>query len=283
MRSDTVLFIITHQRAEKQLTLEMLKKAKYKGEVRLVVDDKDNEINKYRKKYGEILLEFNKQELAKNADTHINKFPMGSALFARNVCSLFAQKLGAKYYFICDDDIKCIKYKDSRGNKLQTSTVKDVDSVLEAFVNYMDKTTICSLGVPPDGAYIGGINDTVRKGVKWDIANLALCRTDNPVSYKSIMWEDMATLTRDLQVGKIEFSPMLLSQVTPENGAMTGGCKSMYENTSDYSNAFMVLMARPDSVVIKNKEGAYVMRVNKAVLHPYILGEEYKKAAQYEK
>lgn len=223
MRNDTILFIITHQRAEKQLTLETLKKAKYKGKVRLVVDDEDNEINKYREKYGEILLEFNKQNLAENMDTHINKFPMGSALFARNACFLFAQKLGAKYYFICDDDIKCIKYKDSRGDKLQTSIVKDVDSVLEALVNYMDKTTIYSLGVPPDGAYIGGINDTVRKGVKWSIVNFALCRTDKPVSYKSIMWEDMATLVRDLQVGNIGFSPMLLSQVTPAIGTMVGG------------------------------------------------------------
>lgn len=56
----------------------------------------------------------------------------------------------------------------------------------------------------------------------------------------------------------------------------------MYENTSDYSNAFMVLIARPDAVKIKNKKGAYVMRTNKAVLHPYILGEKHKKDVRHE-
>lgn len=51
MRDDTVLFIITHQRAEKQLTLNYLKKAGYSGEIFLVVDNKDKDLEMYKKKY----------------------------------------------------------------------------------------------------------------------------------------------------------------------------------------------------------------------------------------
>ena len=51
MRDDTVLFIITHQRSEKQLTLNYPKKAGYSGEIFLVVDNKDKDLEMYKKKY----------------------------------------------------------------------------------------------------------------------------------------------------------------------------------------------------------------------------------------
>lgn len=93
MRDDTVLFIITHQRAEKQLTLNYLKKAGYSGEIFLVVDNKDKDLEMYKKKYKDMLLIFDKEDYAKDVDAHINKFPMNGALFARNACIDFAKKM----------------------------------------------------------------------------------------------------------------------------------------------------------------------------------------------
>lgn len=49
MRNDTAIFIITHQRADKQLTLKMLKQSGYSGKVYLVVDDMDCQLQEYRK------------------------------------------------------------------------------------------------------------------------------------------------------------------------------------------------------------------------------------------
>lgn len=53
MRDNVAIFIITHQRADKQLTLKMLKSCGYTGKVYLVVDDMDSQIAEYRKKIWE--------------------------------------------------------------------------------------------------------------------------------------------------------------------------------------------------------------------------------------
>lgn len=64
MRNDVVVFIITHHRAEKQLTLNCLRKAGYSGEIYLVVDNQDKELEIYKKNYKDKLLIFDKKEYA---------------------------------------------------------------------------------------------------------------------------------------------------------------------------------------------------------------------------
>ena len=56
MRKDTAVFIITHGRAEKQLTLDLLRQSEYSGKIYLVVDNKDEQLSEYKKKYGDMLL-----------------------------------------------------------------------------------------------------------------------------------------------------------------------------------------------------------------------------------
>lgn len=277
MRKDTAVFIITHGRAEKQLTLDLLRQSEYSGKIYLVVDNKDEQLSEYKKKYGDMLLVFDKKKYAKGIDTHINSFGMNSALFARNACVDFARQLTFKYYFVCDDDIKCVKFKDGRAGKLKTQVAKNIERIFSAMVRYMENAPLQELGIIPDNTYIGGVNNSVKRGIKWNVCQIALFKTASPVTFKSIMWEDVATLSRDIKTGKIEFSPMFLSQCTPANGTNEGGCKKMYENSSDYANSFMVLLDRPDAIKIEFKKGKFMMRSNHAAMHPCIIHERYRK------
>lgn len=277
MREDTAVFIITHKRAEKQLTLDVLKESGYSGEIYLVVDDKDEQLSEYKKRYEDILLIFSKKDYAKNVDTHINNFSMSSALFARNACVDFAKKMGFDYYFVCDDDIKCIKFKDGHTGKLRTQVAKDIERVFSALVEYMENAPLQALGIISDNTYIGGVNSSVKKGIRWSVCQVALFKTSQPMEFKSAIWEDVATLSRDIKLGKVEFSPMCLSQCTPANGTNAGGCKEMYENSSDYINSFMVLLDRPDAIKIEFKKGKFMMKSDHSALHPCIINEKYKK------
>ena len=93
-------------------------------------------------------------------------------------------------------------------------------------------------------------------------------------------WSDSgyrALSAKNIKTGKIEFSPMFLSQCTPANGTNEGGCKKMYENSSDYANSFMVLLDRPDAIKIEFKKGKFMMRSNHAAMHPCIIHERYRK------
>lgn len=278
MRNDVAVFIITHNRAEKQLTFNCLRKAGYSGEIYLVVDNQDKELEIYKKNYKDKLLIFDKKEYAVNVDTHINKFPMNGALFARNACVDFAKKLRKKFYFVCDDDIRRLNIKDGHSGKMVTQKIsKNVDKVIESLVRYLEDTNITAIGMPEDGAYIGGMNGYVKDGVKFTLSKFMLYRTDDPVIYESIMWEDTAAVIRDLQIGKVEFSPMILSTNTPENGTNAGGCKEMYAKSSNYTNVFMVLMSRPDVIMIVPKKNDFTMKINSKALRPYILNERYRK------
>lgn len=243
-----------------------------------MVDNKDKDLEMYKKKYKDMLLIFDKEDYAKDVDAHINKFPMNGALFARNACIDFAKKMKKEFYCVCDDDIQCVKLKDSRSGKLETTKItKRIDEIISYLIGYMEKTVITALGIPEDGAYIGGVNQNVKDGIKFTLSKFMLYRTKEPVIYESIMWEDAAAVMRDLSIGKVEFSPMILSVTAPENGTNAGGCQELYKKSSNYANAFMVLMARPDTVKITYKKDDFIMRISKTTLHPYIINQHYKK------
>ena len=281
MRNDTAIFIITHQRADKQLTLKMLKQLGYSGKVYLVVDDMDCQLQEYRKRYGDNILVFSKKKYAEKVDTHINKFRMSSAVFARNACIDMAKEMGLNFYFVCDDDIKCTYVKDGKTGKMVTHKITDIEAVLSKLVGFMENTRIHAVAFADNGAYIGGINQDVRNGVKYVLTKFMLYRTDDPVIYESIMWEDQASCYRDLGVGKIDFSIMFLSAATPPNEKSAGGCADMYRASTDYANSFMVLMARPDCVkIVPGKEGECRMRTKQTALHPMILHEKYRRAGE---
>lgn len=62
-----------------------------------MVDNKDKDLEMYKKKYKDMLLIFDKEDYAKDVDAHINKFPMNGALFARNACIDFAKKMKKEF------------------------------------------------------------------------------------------------------------------------------------------------------------------------------------------
>lgn len=226
-----------------------------------------------------MVLVFNKKKYAENVDTHINKFGMSSALFARNACIDIAKDMGLKFYFVCDDDIRCTYFKDARTGKMVTTKITNIDAILFRLVAFMENTSIHAVAFADNGAYIGGVNQEVRKGVKYVLTKFMLYRTSDPVAYESIMWEDQASCYRDLKIGKINFSIMFLSAATPLNEKSAGGCSEMYRQSTDYVNSFMVLMGRPDCVVITpGKGGKCRMRTKQSALHPMILNEKYQRA-----
>lgn len=108
----SVVFIITHGRANDQKSLNLLKKLKCKHEIFLVVDDMDNQIEMYNKKYGDMVLIYDKKAIAEKCDTYINEFPLSASIFARNACLEMAKKLNADLYWVLDDDITSLSYKN---------------------------------------------------------------------------------------------------------------------------------------------------------------------------
>lgn len=281
MRSDVAVFIITHKRADKPLTYNLFKRARYSGKVYLVVDDKDEQLSEYRAKYKDRVLVFRKDDYKKNVDTHINKFEMNGAIFARNACIDFAQKMKLKYFFVCDDDLKKIYFKNPTTGKMVTKEASsNIERIFEHMVEYMETARqIAALAVADNGTFFGGINKTVEAGVKYTLTKMMLYRAEKPIKYESILFEDTATICNGYRIGKIGFSVMPVSVISQENGTTDGGCKELYEKMSYYVGDFMTLMCRPDAIrIIQNKSGELIGNAMQINLYPKIINENYKKA-----
>ena len=48
MRNDFAVFILTHGRADEMVTIKALKKGHYTGKIYLILDDEDEQVNRYR-------------------------------------------------------------------------------------------------------------------------------------------------------------------------------------------------------------------------------------------
>lgn len=277
MRNDTAVFIITHQRVNKQLTLKTLQKAKYSGDIFLVVDDMDSDLKKYKEKYGDIVLVFSKQEFWKDTDTYTNTKNMAACVYARNACIKFAQMLGYQYYFVCDDDIQRLNYRIPKNGKMQTKRVGKIEQLFEALINWLDRTEIKAIGVSENGTFLGGINQDVQAGVKYTMSKLMLYKTENPLKYRGIVFEDAVTVYEAYQRGEMMFSFMGVSQVTPANNTSAGGCAELYANSTSYVNYFYLVMCRPDTIKLTMRKQDFGIRKNRDSLYPKILNERWRK------
>ena len=255
MRNDVGVFIITHKRAEKVLTLEMFEKAKYSGQIWLVVDDQDEQLAQYKAKYKNLLV-FSKEDYKNDIDTHINKFEMNGAIFARNACNDFAQSMRLQYFFVCDDDLKRIYIKNPITGKMITKeSTKSIETIIEKMVEYLESAKqIKAIALADDGAFFGGINKEVQQGIKYTLTKIMLYRAEEPVKYESSLFEDMATVYSGYGIGELAFSIMMASVSSLKNGTNEGGCKELYEKLSYYIGGFMVMMCRPDAVKIIQKK-----------------------------
>ena len=106
------IFIMSHGRAEKVITYKTLQKSGYTGKVYIVCDNEDEQLDAYKKKYGDKVLVFDKRKTAERIDTGTNDNSDRRAIvYARNECFDFAEKLGYEYFLELDDDYSNFQYR----------------------------------------------------------------------------------------------------------------------------------------------------------------------------
>ena len=102
MRDDFAVFILTHGRADKVVTLKrVLQAGNYTGRWYMVIDNEDDQADAYIKKYGrENVVIFDKQAVDDWTDTADNFHEHRAIIYARNQSFYIAQELGLKYFLM---------------------------------------------------------------------------------------------------------------------------------------------------------------------------------------
>lgn len=283
MNKDRAVFIISYKRANNIKTLDFLKKVKYTGQVFIVVDDKDPELEEYKKNYAEKLCIFSKADAEKIFDKCDNFSNTNSSCFVRNAIFGIAEKLGVKSFLVLDDDYSQIHFRRPKGDKLGVKYMNagDMDYCLDACFDYIENTPrVDCFALAQSGDFIGGAKGYYKISGKRKIMNAFFFRTDNPIKFPGKMNEDVNCYLYYGSRGKLFFTTTAMSVQQELTQKASGGMTDIYKNNGTYIKSFYSVIVAPNAVKI-GTVGVHSPRIhhkinwNKAV--PKLIRQEYKK------
>lgn len=257
VRSDFCVFILTHGRADNVITVKTLRRQGYTGRVFLVIDDLDEQVERYRENFGaENVLVFDKEDAWRRCDPMDNAHRMGVILYARNACFDLARKVGVKYFLELDDDYKQFSFRWRNGEKLDWRDMDDLDSVFSAMVEFLIATNADTVAMAQAGDFAGGISSTAATHpVLRKAMNTFFCRTDRPVRFQGSINEDVSMYALAGLRGRLVLtltSVMIVQMVTQTN---TGGMTGTYLDGGTYLKSFYSVMAAPSCVKVSMIHG----------------------------
>lgn len=287
MNKDFCVFIISHGRADKVVTINTLAKAGYTGAFYIVCDNEDKTTAAYKKNFGSKVLIFDKLAYAAKVDSCDNFQNRRTTTHARNACFDFAQQLGYKFFLVLDDDYVEFRYTfDSKG-KFIKKRIKNINNVFSAFINFLDiDERIQSVCLLQGGDIFGGENCTnFKRNIfpfqKRKAMNSFFCKTDRRFWFFSRLNEDVNTYLALGNRGLLFFTiPDAYLQQT-QTQANAGGMSDAYLASGTYVKTFYTIMNFPSfaiaTVTASMKRMHHKIKWNNAI--PKILPESFRKIA----
>lgn len=280
---DFCAFILTHGRPENVITYKTLKCLGYTGKIYLVVDDEDSSLPLYREKYGEQVLVFSKDEVAKGfdlADTFHEK--KGAVIFARNACFELAKRVGCNHFIQLDDDYTDFVIRVMSQGKL-LARYASLDQIFAAVFHYYRSIPALSVALAQGGDFIGGVNSQMfRNGyrMKRKAMNSFFCSLDRPFQFVGRINEDVNTYTTLGSRGALFLTIPHFQLSQKQTQANAGGMTGTYLENGTYFKSFYSVMMQPSSVKIALM-GDHHKRIHHRVYWdkcvPKIINQKYKK------
>ena len=280
MRSDFAVLILTHGRANDQVTFHELEKRGYSGNAYLVIDDLDEQRAEYERLYGDSVIVFDKREYAKLVDTMTTDDELRSVVFARNAAYDIADDLGLSYFAMFDDDLSQFTFRYVKGGRLVSAPVTDFDALFESMVGFLETTGVTSLNIASSGALIGGLAGAYGNGMCWSISGAPVVRAGDRLRFIGVLNEDVNATLLGANSGQLVLELYSVTKGTPQRGTNDGGNHELYTENKQYVREFYSMLVHPSGMrIIVSKDGAS-LRKSKALLYPKIVSGRWKKHAQ---
>lgn len=281
MRNDFAVFILTHGRPHKQMTLRTLKRCNYTGKVYFVIDNEDDKAAEYYRLYGDRVLQFDKAAQAQKTDSMDNFNDRRVILYARNVCFELAEKLGLTYFLELDDDYDSFAYR-LPGKKF--TAVYNFDELCDVMIDFLESSpALASVAFLQGGDILGGMNNSsIKRGYKRKAMNTFFCSVKKPFRFIGRINEDVNVYTSLASRGAVFISTAkcIMNQLpTQSNG---GGMTDIYKAQGTYIKSFYTVMCMPSCTKI-SVMGVASIRIHHLIDYehccPKILSETVKKSA----
>lgn len=281
-KEEFCVFILSHGRPDKIVTLKSLERAGYTGKVFIVIDNEDSAADRYYELYGEKVLMFDKLKKSKEFDTADNFDNRKTIVYARNACFDLAEKVGCRYFIELDDDYSIFAYKFTETMDYHESGIRNLDLVWFYMLEFYKSIPAHTIAMAQGGDFIGGANGGIAKTwhVKRKAMNTFFCDTERRFDFLGRINEDVNTYTTEGNRGKIFLTVPLLSITQSTTQSNSGGMTDVYLETGTYLKSFYTVMYCPSFVKIyemgpTNKRLHHRISWNNAV--PKILRPELQK------
>lgn len=283
---DFAVFIITHERADRQLTTSSLVKRGYSGEIYYIIDNEDSQRGLYEQKFGEEnVFVIDKKESAKKFDTACNFGDYRATAYARNECWEIAKELGIRWFLMLDDDYTQFQYRIDSGMNYQDSNVGSIDEPIMAILDMFKKMPrVLSVAMAQGGDFIGGVNGGMAEvPVKRKLMNTFFCDVERPYQFLGASNEDVNLYVYRGWRGDVMFTVPFISIVQMAMQTQAGGMTGMYKQFGTYVKSFYSVLFNPSAVKLSVMQTGGEPRIhhkvnwNKAV--PKILPETARNRA----
>lgn len=280
MRDDFCAFILSHGRPDNVKTLKTLEKAGYTGAVYIVIDDDDDTEQEYRKKYGDMVLQFCKTEIAAKIDAADTSNDRRTIVYARNACFELAKQVGCRYFIELDDDYTSIEHRYIEQGKLRVRAVERLDNLIESMIEFMGASGALTVAFAQGGDFIGGAKAlNFRKGILRKAMNTFICDVERPFTFVGRINEDVNTYVTLGSRGGLMFTVCSASITQTQTQKSKGGMSDVYQDGTYQKSMYTVIM-HPSSVCVKemgekHKRLHHNIDWNSTV--PKIIREKWKK------
>lgn len=271
------ILIISHKRADTQLTYETFKKAGYTGEIYIVVDDEDPQLEDYKRKYGDIIKVFSKDEMLEITETVDNFRNKTNCVLPSMYLKKFAEENNLEFYMRVDDDILSVRERYVEDGLFKGKDVENLDKVIDLFIEYMRKANISCLSFGNDGGYIGGANGKFRNGMGRNNNQTFIMKTADKLEFIGTRAEDFNMVATYSKIGKLIYEVYKISIGSPERGSNEGGLKEDYEQSGFYTANFYSVIVAPYCCKIGMRNGKITLKRKWDRFAPMVISEVYKK------
>lgn len=280
---DFAVFILTYGRADRVHTYSTLRKSGYHGRVYLVCSTDDKQIDEYRKRYGDKVLVFDKEDYTNSIDTGDNNQKKNTVLFARNACYDLAESVGVKWILQLDDDYVDFRFKYNAQFEYGDKIVrKNLGQIFRITLQYFKSIPAASIAYSQGGDFIGGKDGQAHLGVwaKRKVMNTFFLTTERRMAFIGRMNDDVNTYIVHGSRGLIMFQTSQFAVNQVQTQASEGGLTEMYLQNGTYQKSFYTVMMAPSCVKIStmgSKERRLHHQVSWKHAVPCILHERHRK------
>lgn len=285
-KADYAVYILTHGRPDNQKTLKTLMSSGCSENIYLIVDDEDQALNEYEKKYPDKVLTFSKKDYVNTTDCIDPSGSTKAVVFARNATFDIAKKEGHKAFIVLDDDYSQLDYTFNGKIAYNPKKCSLLDDAFRALVEYYESAPqITSLCIMQGGDFIGGGESKNGKKIiaTRKAMNFFVCSPTRRFQFMGRINEDTNAYTSLQHSGQCLFlstSQFRLKQTTTQKNQ--GGLTDIYLELGTFVKSFYTVIVHPSGTFVKAM-GDHHMRLHHHVIsdatYPKIIRESHCKLA----